>query len=87
VETYYNIGMAVSDKSVIFKYVLGNKQGKYVIRLKRIQIWRSHPMFKAYIQANIEYLGMSIGYIPKKLSILGVGIGYIPISYPIANTQ
>ena len=51
--------MAVSDKSVIFKYVLGNKQGKYVIRLKRVQIWRSHPMFKAYIQANIEYLGMN----------------------------
>ena len=51
--TYYNIGMAVSDKFVIFKYVLGNKQGKYVIRLKRVQIWRSHPMFKAYI----EYFG------------------------------
>jgi hypothetical protein len=44
-------------------------------------------MFKAYIQAYIEYLGMSIGYIPKKLSILGMGIGYIPLSYPIPNKK
>ena len=44
-------------------------------------------MFKADIQAYIEYLGMSIGYIPKKLSIYGMGIGYIPISYPIPNKK